>query len=102
MSQASAVQLRASAPPRKSRALLYVIVGIVVVAALAAFVTVRKKGQQAVTVVSTENAVVKTITQLVSATGKVQPEVEVKIFCEVSGEILALPFREGAAVKKGQ
>ena len=43
----------------------------------------------------------KTIVQVVTATGKVQPEVEVKITPEVYGEITALPFREGAAVKKG-
>ena len=37
-----------------------------------------------------------------TATGKVQPEVEVKITPEVFGEIIALPYREGAAVKKGE
>jgi HlyD family secretion protein len=44
---------------------------------------------------------VKTITQLVTATGKVQPEVEVKISPEVAGEIIDLPIKEGGAVKKG-
>jgi HlyD family secretion protein len=50
-----------------------------------------------------ETAVVKeiTITETVTATGKVQPEVEVKISSEVSGEIIALPIKEGQAVKKG-
>ncbi len=41
------------------------------------------------------------ITETVSATGKIQPEVEVKISSEVSGEILELPFKEGQQVKKG-
>nr|WP_321234350.1 efflux RND transporter periplasmic adaptor subunit [uncultured Psychroserpens sp.] len=41
------------------------------------------------------------ITETVSATGKIQPEVEVKISSEVSGEILDLPFKEGQQVKKG-
>lgn len=41
------------------------------------------------------------ITEIVSATGKIQPEVEVKISSEVSGEILELPFKEGQQVKKG-
>jgi HlyD family secretion protein len=41
------------------------------------------------------------ITETVSATGKIQPEVEVKISSEVSGEILDLPFKEGHQVKKG-
>lgn len=43
----------------------------------------------------------KTITETVVASGKIQPEVEVKISAEVSGEIIELPFKEGAAVKKG-
>lgn len=50
-----------------------------------------------------ETALVKeiTLTETVSATGKVQPEVEVKISSEVSGEIIALPVKEGQAIKKG-
>ncbi|KOS07688.1 RND transporter [Flavobacterium akiainvivens] len=50
-----------------------------------------------------ETAVVKqiTITETVTATGKIQPEVEVKISSEVSGEIIALPVKEGQAIKKG-
>ncbi|HLA55704.1 MAG TPA: efflux RND transporter periplasmic adaptor subunit [Flavobacterium sp.] len=42
-----------------------------------------------------------TIVETVSATGKIQPEVEVKISSEVSGEIIALPVKEGQVVKKG-
>lgn len=41
------------------------------------------------------------ITQTVLASGKIQPEVEVKISAEVSGEIIALPVQEGQKVKKG-
>lgn len=50
-----------------------------------------------------ETAIVKeiTLTETVSATGKVQPEVEVKISSEVSGEIIELPVKEGQAIKKG-
>ena len=51
--------------------------------------------------VTTEKAVRKTILQTVSATGKVQPEVEVKISPEVAGEIIELPVVDGLAVKKG-
>ena len=42
-----------------------------------------------------------TLTETVSATGKVQPEIEVKISSEVSGEIIELPIKEGQAIKKG-
>ena len=44
----------------------------------------------------------RTIVETVSATGKIQPEIEVKISSEVSGEIIALPVKEGQTVKKGQ
>ncbi|MGO1243638.1 efflux RND transporter periplasmic adaptor subunit [Sphingobacterium sp. JB170] len=43
-----------------------------------------------------------TISELVSASGKVQPEIEVKLSSEVSGEIIELNVREGDVVKKGQ
>lgn len=43
-----------------------------------------------------------TIVETVSATGKIQPEIEVKISSEVSGEIIALPVKEGQVVKKGE
>ncbi len=51
--------------------------------------------------VTTEKVELKEIVETVSATGKIQPEVEVKISSEVSGEILELPFKEGQQVKKG-
>lgn len=51
--------------------------------------------------VTIEKAVRKTILQTVSATGKIQPEVEVKISPEVAGEIIELPVVDGMAVKKG-
>jgi HlyD family secretion protein len=51
--------------------------------------------------VVTEKAVRKTILQSVSATGKVQPETEVKISPEVAGEIIELPVEDGKSVKKG-
>src|ERR1700739_473442 len=51
--------------------------------------------------VTTEKAVRKTIVQTVSATGKVQPETEVKISPEVAGEIIELPVEDGMSVKKG-
>lgn len=41
------------------------------------------------------------ITETVAATGKIQPEVEVKLSSEVSGEIIDLPIKEGQQVKKG-
>jgi HlyD family secretion protein len=42
-----------------------------------------------------------TITEKVSASGKVQPEVEVKISADVSGEIIELKVKEGDSVRTG-
>jgi HlyD family secretion protein len=44
----------------------------------------------------------RTITQRVSAIGKIRPETEVKISSEASGEIISLAFRDGDSVTKGQ
>ncbi len=41
------------------------------------------------------------ITETVAATGKIQPEVEVNLSSEVSGEIIELPITEGQQVEKG-
>ncbi|NSW45763.1 MAG: efflux RND transporter periplasmic adaptor subunit [Bacteroidales bacterium] len=44
----------------------------------------------------------KTIVELITASGKIQPEMEVKISSDVSGEIVELNVKEGDEVKKGQ
>lgn len=86
---------------KKSRRTLIVVVLLLVVAAgIAGGVAVFRKKDAGV-VVTTGKSIRKTITQLVNATGKVQPEVEVKIAPEIAGEVLEMPFREGALVKKG-
>ncbi len=51
--------------------------------------------------VETAKANAITIVETVSATGKIQPEVEVKLSSQVSGEIIELPVKEGQVVKKG-
>jgi HlyD family secretion protein len=61
----------------------------------------HNKKQARAVAVTTEKASVRTVTQLVTATGKIQPEIEVKISPEVYGEIIDLPYREGARVRKG-
>ena len=51
--------------------------------------------------VSVEKVKRRNITEIVSASGKIQPEVEVKISPDVSGEIVELYVKEGQQVKKG-
>lgn len=90
------------AKPRKKSKLMWVLIILLMVVVVGGgFAYLSKKGANVGIGVTTEKAVVKTVVQVVTATGKVQPEVEVKITPEVYGEIVALPFREGATVKKG-
>jgi HlyD family secretion protein len=91
----------AAVAPRKKSKLLWWIVGTVVVIGLGVGVYYRRQASEQGQPVTTDKAIVKTITQIVTATGKVQPEVEVKISTEAAGEIVDMPFKEGAKVKKG-
>ena len=59
-------------------------------------------GKGNTTLVAVDKAVKRTIVETVSASGKVQPEIEVKLSSEVSGEIVQLLVKEGDVVKKGQ
>lgn len=55
-----------------------------------------------ITTIQTEKIQRRLLTQLVTATGKIQPVVQVIINAEVSGEIIELPVKEGQHVQKGQ
>lgn len=93
--------LSSLAKPKRSRKKLYWIIGIVLVIVAAAVAGAIAKKREKPISVSTEKAFRKNITQLVTATGKIQPEIEVKISPEVSGEIIELPVKEGQIVHKG-
>ena len=58
-------------------------------------------GRETLDEVDVEQAAVRDIVERVSASGKIQPETEVNITAEVSGQILALPVKEGDQVEKG-
>src|SRR5712671_2615429 len=82
----------------RRRKILFGSVGAVLLLIIALIVAGKREKPIPVT---TEKAAKRTILQLVSATGKVQPETEVKISPEVAGEIIELPVIDGAQVKKG-
>jgi HlyD family secretion protein len=85
---------------RKSRRRWYFAAAGVLLLALVIVQYQRSKQEKPVTVV-VETAARRNLTQLVSATGKIQPETEVKISPEVAGEIIDLPVVDGQIVKKG-
>src|SRR5207302_3510014 len=83
---------------RRKRQIIFGALGLVVLLIIVSIINSKREKPIPVT---TEKAVRKTIVQTVSATGKVQPETEVKISPEVAGEIIDLPVEDGKAVKKG-
>lgn len=87
-----------------TKKLLYVGIGLIVVFGLGAVLAKSMGwlgGETAAREVEATDAKLKTITQVVSASGKIQPEVEVILRPEVSGEIIELPIQEGDYVEKG-
>lgn len=87
---------------KKKKTLKYVLIGLGVLIVL---IIIAKKtgliGKPETTKVTTDIAIKRTIVEIVSANGKIQPEVEVKISPDVSGEIVELKVKEGDQVKKG-
>jgi HlyD family secretion protein len=86
-----------------TRILIYVIVAFVVLVGVLAglrFAGVIGNKESGI-VVETSGVEVRNITQLVTASGKVQPEVEVIISPDVPGEIIELPIKEGDQVDRG-
>jgi HlyD family secretion protein len=78
-----------------------IIIGVVGFFVLWLIVSILLSKREKPIPVTTEKAARKTILQIVSATGKVQPETEVKISPEVAGEIIDLPVEDGKGVNKG-
>src|SRR6184192_2777914 len=82
---------------RRKKQIIFGSIGLIVLCIVALIIWNKREKPIPVT---TEKAIRKTIVQTVSATGKVQPETEVKISPEVAGEIIELPVEDGKAVKK--
>jgi HlyD family secretion protein len=83
-----------------SKKTIFILLGIIV-AVVAGIMIFGKGGNDDTKIVEVAKANKMTIVETVSATGKIQPEVEVKISSEVSGEVIELPVKEGQQVKKG-
>jgi HlyD family secretion protein len=80
-------------------------IGVGLVAVIALLVGLKKAGVIGKTEgieVTAEKVQLRTITESVNASGKVYPEVEVKVSPDISGEIVNLYVEEGDKVTKGQ
>jgi HlyD family secretion protein len=86
---------------KKKKKIIIISIIAVVVIALVVLVIVGSRREPIISV-QTEKVQRRTITQIVTATGKIQPVTQVVINAEVSGEIIDLPVREGQSVHKGQ
>ncbi|HLO44992.1 MAG TPA: efflux RND transporter periplasmic adaptor subunit [Leadbetterella sp.] len=89
---------------KKSNKIWWIILGALVVL-LILFLVAKKQGwimAEKPTEVELSKVNTVTLVETVSASGKIQPEVEVKISPDVPGEIIALYVKEGDSVKKGQ
>ncbi len=75
-----------------------IIIGVLTVLVV---VAVMLSGGNKPAEVYTEKAAIRDIIEIVSATGKVQPETELKISSDVSGEITEMLVKEGDQIKKG-
>lgn len=86
-----------------NKKLIWIIVGLVVV--IVVLIGLKKSGmigkEEGIKVTS-EKAALRTVIETVNASGKVYPEIEVKVSPDISGEIVELTVNEGDSVRKGQ
>jgi len=86
-----------------NKTLKWIIISLVVIIAL--LVILKKAGllgKDQGTKVTAEKVMRRTIVETVNASGKIYPEIEVKMSPDISGEIVELNVAEGDSVKKGQ
>jgi len=87
----------------KENKILKILLPIVIVLLIGAVVGKKQGwfGKVATTKVAVEKVTLKPIVEVVTANGKIQPEKEVKLSPDVSGEIVELKVNEGDFVEKG-
>lgn len=87
---------------KKSKKKLIVFGGIGIVVIALVLLVIFQGSKEEIVTVQTEKSQKRTITQTVTATGKINPEFQVIITPEVTGEVVLLPVKEGDLVKKNQ
>lgn len=92
----------ANGKKKKSKKKLFIFGGLALLLLVVVIVVVASGDKEVIVSVQTEKVEKRTITQVVSATGKINPVEQVVITPEVTGEIVELPVKEGMNVNKGQ
>jgi HlyD family secretion protein len=92
----------ANGKKKKSKKKVFIFGGIGVLVLALVLIAILGGSKEEIVAVQTEKVQKRDITQTVAATGKINPEFKVSITSEVTGEIVALPVKEGYKVKKGQ
>jgi HlyD family secretion protein len=83
--------------------LKHILIGLGVILALVIVLKLTGViGGEKIEKVTVDKAGEKKVVETVTASGKIQPETEVKLSSEVSGEVTELLVKEGDVVKKGQ
>jgi HlyD family secretion protein len=86
-----------------SKTVKWILISLVIlVVALAGLKAAGVFGKDEGAKVTAEKVLRRTITEIVNASGKIYPEIEVKVSPDISGEITELTVQEGDSVKKGQ
>jgi HlyD family secretion protein len=86
---------------KKSKKKLFIFGGLGLLVLILILVVLLGGSKENIILVQTEKVQKRSITQTVTATGKIDPEFKVLITPEVTGEIISLPVKEGDVVKKG-
>lgn len=86
---------------RNNTRLYIVILGVLLIIVLIVGKKAGWFGKEITIKVATEKVKKADITEIITANGKIEPQMEVKISPEVPGEIIELPVKEGDEVKKG-
>ena len=92
----------ANGKQKKSKKKLFIFGGLALLVVALVLVVIFQGNKEEIINVQTEKVEKRSITQTVSATGKINPEFKVVITPEVTGEIVQLPVKEGQVVKKGE
>jgi HlyD family secretion protein len=92
----------ANGKKKKSKKKVFIFGGIGVLVLALILIAIFGGSKEDIVAVQIEKVQKRDITQTVAATGKINPEFKVSITSEVTGEIVALPVKEGYRVKKGQ